>query len=420
MSKKIVNILLFVAIGIFLFGVGYQAGVYNTSKGKVDRANYSILNAEKPSNSSAKNVDFSLFWDTWSRVEQKFIDQKKLDPQKMYYGAIKGMVASLDDPYTFFLTPDENKKSKDELGGKFEGIGAQLGLKDNRIVIIAPIKDSPAERAGIKAGDFVIKVDGKPTKGWTLTEAVSKIRGDKGTKVVLILERDGKETEFPVVRDQIHINSIDTEYISSSKCTSNCAQIAHVKVNQFGENTNTEWDETVDEIAQKWNAKQIQAMVLDLRDNPGGYLDSSVYLASEFLPSNILVVKQESTTKGDENKEYRVFRQGKLLDIPLVVLINKGSASASEILSGALRDHKRAKLVGEKSFGKGSVQEVLDLKEGAGLHVTVAKWILPNGDWINGKGIEPQTKVENKIDEANTLTNQNDMQLETAIQQVLQ
>lgn len=420
MSKKLVNILLYIAIGIFVFGVGYQAGVYNTSKGKVDRSSYSILNTQKPSGSSVKNVDFSLFWDTWAKVEQKFVDQKKLDPQKMYYGAIKGMVASLDDPYTFFLTPDENKKSKDELGGKFEGIGAQLGLKDNMIVIVAPIKNSPAERAGIRAGDYIIKVDGKSTKGWTLTEAVSKIRGDKGTKVILTVNRGDKELEFPIVRDQIHVDSVETEFISSAKCTSNCPQIAYVKINQFGENTNDEWDAAVSQVAQKWNAKQVKGMVLDLRDNPGGYLDSSVYLASEFLPMNAVVVKQESTSSPDDNKEYRVFRQGLLQNIPLVVLINKGSASASEILSGALRDHKRARLVGEKSFGKGSVQEVLDLQEGAGLHVTVAKWILPNGDWINGKGIEPETKVENKIDEANTMTKATDAQLETAIQQVLQ
>jgi carboxyl-terminal processing protease len=158
-------------------------------------------------------------------------------------------------------------------------------------------------------------------------------------------------------------------------------------------------------------------MVLDLRDNPGGYLDSAVYTASEFLPMNKLVVKQESTTS--ESKSYYVFRDGKLKDIPLVVLINKGSASASEILSGALRDYKRAKLIGEKSFGKGSVQEALDLKNGAGLHVTVAKWILPNGDWINGKGIEPDVKVQNELKDGETLSRDTDAQLDAAVQELV-
>jgi carboxyl-terminal processing protease len=238
-----------------------------------------------------------------------------------------------------------------------------------------------------------------------LAQAVSKIRGPKNTKVKLTLERNNKEIVMTIVRQQIIVASVELSYEKN---------IAVLKVNQFGDNTNDEWNKAVDEIKGKWSNKQIKGLVLDLRDNPGGYLESSVYLASEFLPFGKLVVKQEATLYGD--KEYRVSKIGILQEIPLVVLINMGSASASEILAGALRDHNRAQLVGEKSFGKGSVQEALDLKEGAGLHVTVAKWVLPNGDWINGKGIDPKIKVTNEIREGNTITKEVDKQLEKAIE----
>jgi len=406
LTKKITNLLLILSFFILIFGAGYKLGEYHTNQKKIERPTYNIINVENKV--AEKNLDFSLFWDTWEKVEQKFIDKKKIDSKKMFYGAIKGMVSSLEDPYTFFLTPEENKQSKDDLQGKFEGIGAQLGMKDNRVIVVSPLKNSPAEKAGVKAGDFINKVDDQSTKGWSLTFAVSKIRGPKGTKVKLTLEREGKEIEVEITRDQINVPSIELSYEKN---------IAILKLNQFGEKTIDEWDEAVFEIREKWAKKEIRGMVLDLRDNPGGYLEGAVYLASEFLPMGKVVVRQESTTVA--NKEYKVARQGELLDIPLVVLVNKGSASASEILAGSLRDHKRAKIVGEKTFGKGSVQEALDLKEGAGLHVTVAKWILPSGDWINSKGIEPEIKIENQVKEGNTLTRKDDKQLDKAIEVLL-
>lgn len=413
---RLTNILLGLSLVIFLFGTGYKIGEYRANQTKIELPNYNIVNA--PTNISesknTKNIDFSLFWQARERVEQKFVDKKKLEPQKMFYGAIKGMVASLEDPYTFFLTPDENKQSKDDLGGKFEGIGAQLGLKDNRVIVIAPLKDSPAEKVGVVAGDYINQVDGNFTKSMTLNQTVSKIRGEKGTKVKLIIERGKKEMEKTIIRDVIKITSVELSKEKLTECQNNCVEVAYLKLNQFGENTNDEWDVAVELIAKQWKNKEINGMVLDLRNNPGGYLESSVHLAGEFLPFGTVVVKQESTMS--ENRTYKVLRAARLPDVPVIVLINRGSASASEILSGALRDHKRAKLVGEKSFGKGSVQEALDLDKGAGLHVTVAKWILPNGDWIMGKGIEPDIKIENKITEGNTLTKQNDSQLQKAIE----
>lgn len=407
--NKIINILLGLSVAVFLFGSGYKLGEYKTL---VMRSGIQALGA-KP----VPQADFSVFWEAWDKLQQKYADKKKVDSQKMMYGAAKGMVSSLEDPYTFFLTPQENKKSKDDLGGKFEGIGAQLGLKDNKIVIIAPLKNSPAEKAGILAGDIIVKINDESTKGLSLPDAVTKIRGEKGTKVKLTIMREETEKTFEIIRDVIKIDSVELSFETKKDCQEQCRKIAHLKLNQFGENTAQEWDKAVNTIQEKLQNKEINGMVLDLRDNPGGFLDGSVYLASEFLPEGKIVVKQESTVS--QTKEYTVTRKGKLLSIPLTVLVNKGSASASEILSGALRDYKRATIIGEKTFGKGSVQEVLDLQGGSGLHVTVAKWILPKGDWINGKGIEPDIKVEQQLSEGNSLTRTNDVQLEKAIEELL-
>lgn len=407
--NKATKILLAISLAVFLFGSGYRLGQYKTAISKIERPSYNIINAPVSKQEvNQKNLDFSLFWDVWNKLEQKYIDKKKLDPQKMFYGAIKGMVASVDDPYTFFLTPKENKQSKEDLSGKFEGIGAQLGLKDRRIVIIAPLKDSPAKKAGVKAGDIILKVDGQSTKDWSLPYAVSKIRGPKGSKVKLTVSRQDKELDIEIIRDEIKVPSIDLSFEK---------QIAILKLNHFIDDTNSEWDRAVSKIVKKWQNKEIAGLILDLRDNPGGYLQSAVYLTSEFLPYGKLIVKQEYSNGSAQ--EYRVNRNGRLKEIPLVVLINQGSASASEIVAGCLQDYQRAKIIGEKSFGKGSIQEALDLKNNAGLHVTVAKWILPNGQWINKRGIEPDIKIKNKVKEGNTLTREDDLQLEKAIEQLV-
>ncbi|KKQ38617.1 MAG: Carboxyl-terminal protease [Candidatus Roizmanbacteria bacterium GW2011_GWA2_37_7] len=413
-SKKITDILLYLSIGIFLFGSGYKLAEWQIKNSARDKLTYTVFNAKNnlPKDTKAENIDFALFWDTWEKVEEKYIDRGKIDPQKMFYGSIKGLVASVEDPYTFFLTPEENEQSKADLGGKFEGIGAQLGLKENRIVVIAPLKDSPAEQAGLLAGDFILKVDGASTEKWTLFQAVSKIRGPENSKVMLTVTRKNGDKDISIVRKEIKVPSIELSYEKINGST-----VAHIKLNQFGETTNSEWDTAAAEVSMKFEKKDIAGLILDVRGNPGGYLESAVYIASEFLPNGKTIVKQETTNSND--RVYTVRRDGILLDIPMNVLINQGSASASEILAGALRDHKRATLIGQKSFGKGSVQEALDLQDGAGLHVTIAKWLLPNGEWINGKGIEPEIAAENTPDEDNTLTDDKDAQLQTALEQVM-
>jgi carboxyl-terminal processing protease len=406
-SNKLTDVLLYLSLAIFLFGFGYKMGE-SKNTWAVDK-NIDTASLKQSAPKSAETLNFDLFWETWKQLQTRYIDKEKLTTQKMFYGAIKGLVQTAEDPYTFFLTPEENQQAKDDLGGKFEGIGAQLGMQENRIMIVAPIKNSPAMEAGLRAGDYINKVDGQSTRGWTLPQTVSKIRGKGGTTVTLTIQRNGKEQDIKVTRRQIHVPSVELTYEKTSK-----GNVANLRLNQFGDTANDEWDVAVEEIQKKWINKEITSMVLDLRDNPGGYLESSVYIASEFIPQGKLVVKQESSVS--ETRNYNVDRQGQLLDIPLVVMINKGSASASEILAGALRDYKRAQIVGEKSFGKGSVQEALDLKDGAGLHVTVAKWILPNGDWIHGKGIEPNVTVTNEIKEGNTITKETDKQLQKALE----
>ncbi len=418
-KNSAINFILILCAAIFLFGLGYRLGQLKALQTTGATYPYKTINTTpQGSFSQVKTLDFSSFWDVWDNLQEKFVDRSKLDPQNMFYAALKGLAGSVGDSYTFFLTPTENKQSKEDLGGKFEGIGAQLGLKNNQIVVIAPLKNSPAEKAGVKAGDFITKVDGQTSKGWTLPQAVAKIRGNKGTTVKLTLSRDGKEFDANITREEIDVASVELSYEKRQDCTSSCQQAAYLKVNQFGENTNDEWNKAVTAVVSKWNNRSIKGVVVDLRDNPGGFLDSSVYLASEFLPQGKLVVKQESTIS-ENNRDYYVTRQGHLLDIPVVGIINKGSASASEIFAGALQDYKRAKLVGEKSFGKGSVQEAVDLKDGSGLHITIAKWLLPNGVWINDKGVDPDIKVENKIPEGNTLTRQNDSQLEKAVEEII-
>lgn len=324
-------------------------------------------------------------------LSSKYFDKTNLNPGKMVYGAISGMVSAIGDPYTVFLPPEENKVVQEDLNGAFEGIGIQIGFKGTQLAVIAPLPGSPAEKAGIKPGDFIIgiKDEGKKiemgTVGISLPEAVQMIRGKAGTKVTLTLLRDTspKPMVVELVREKMEIPTLILSYVGEGE------SVAHIRLLKFGGETEKEWSKVVSEILKK---KSVRAVVLDVRSNPGGYLQGAVDVASEFLKNNSVVVIEE---RGDGSKsEYKVERMGLLTNIPVVVLINEGSASASEILSGALRDIRKIKLVGEKSFGKGTIQEPAQLDNGAGIHITVARWLTPSGYWVNEKGLEPDVEIE--------------------------
>lgn len=407
-SLKTIRTWVFLVIFALLCGnIGYRMGVRGVTFG-VSPERQIVINAETPPD---REVDFSLFWDVWGRLEQKYLDKTKLDTQKMVHGAISGMVSSLGDPYTVFLPPKENEDFKGDLSGEFEGVGAQLGSKEEKIIVIAPLKDHPAEKAGIRAGDWIVQVNGEDTFGWTVPQAVSKIRGPKGSSVTLQVLSEGEEKprDLKVTRDTITIKSVEVEFRTSTGCTENCSEVAYIKLARFGDQTNDEWGQVVSSIRSRQNTSKLAGVVLDMRNNPGGYFQSAIHIASEFIKNGVVVIQENS----DGTREtFSVTRVGSLLDIPLTVLINKGSASASEIVAGALRDHNRGKLVGEKTFGKGSVQQPEDLPDGSGIHITTARWIMPKGEWINGTGIKPDIEV---LPPEGTASAELDPQLDRAI-----
>lgn len=418
--NKIKTLQLIVLVLIAGF-VGYYFG---ENKVKVSWENYkpsvAVTNKEAPPTLS--NIDFSLFWNVWGKLEGSYYDKTKLDPQKMINGAITGLTQSLEDPYTMFLPPKQNTNFKNGLAGQFSGIGAELGTKEKQIIVIAPLDSSPAQRAGLAAGDMILKVDGEETSDWTLPFAVDKIRGPKGTSVILtILHKSStKPQDIKIVRDTITVKSVtgwvknakDIEGINISE--SQKGKIAYIRLSQFGDSTNNDWVNLIGKFDLQMQAdKDIRGLIVDLRNNPGGYLNDAIFIASEFLKQGTPVV-MEDNGQGIRNTR-SVSRVGLFNDTKLVVLINKGSASASEIVSGALRDNKingksRAILVGETSFGKGTIQQAQDLGSGAGIHVTIAKWLTPNGTWVNSKGLTPDIEVELDAKDPS-----HDLQLEKAV-----
>ncbi|MBI2330275.1 S41 family peptidase [Candidatus Daviesbacteria bacterium] len=391
-----------VLIVILGFLIGWQLGHRDVQvKFAGLRPTVSVTGKEVPKNI---NIDFKLFWDTWDLVSRSYLDKSAIDPQKLFYGAISGMVSALGDPYTVFLPPEQQKFSKDELDGSFEGVGIQLGFnKEKRLVVIAPLEGTPAKKEGIKPQDVIVKIDDKETSNMTLPEAVNLIRGPKGTKVNLAIFREGDSdtTLFTLKRDDIIVKSVEVIF----KDTAGSKKMAIIKLSRFGERTENEWNEAVNSLL----SANAQAIVLDLRNNPGGFLNGAVFIASEFLEGGDVVLQENSQ---GERVAFKVNRTGMLTNIPMVVLINKGSASASEIVAGALQDRNRAKLVGEKSFGKGTIQEAQDLAGGAGIHITVAKWLTPDGRWVNTtQGLEPDVKIEMDKEDATK-----DPQLEKALE----
>ncbi|MFA6437611.1 MAG: S41 family peptidase [Candidatus Paceibacterota bacterium] len=346
-------------------------------------------------------VDLSIFWQVWDIIRQKYKDADKLDDQKMIYGSVSGLVDSLGDPYSEFMTPDLSKRFLEDIKGTFEGIGAEIGInKNNKLTIIAPLEGTPAQRSGLKSGDEIIQIDNKITTDMTLEEAVSLIRGEKGTRVKLIILRadNSKEQEINVTRDTIKVPVVSVSILNDD--------IAHIRLFNFTENSPQEFGE----ISQKVLQSSAKRILLDLRGNPGGYLDAAVDIAGWFLDTGDVVVIEDQGKLGQ--KKYFANGRSVFKNWPMVILIDSGSASASEILAGALRDNLKTKLIGVNSFGKGSVQEMVNLDKGASLKITVANWLTPTGISISKAGLKPDIEVE--TGSSDTIEKQ-DLQLEKAI-----
>lgn len=393
---RLVALFLLVAV-VCLLG-GFELGKKNTSS--------SLLSGGKV----VEKTDMSLFWRVWQQLEENYLDKTVLDPKKMLYGAISGMTSALDDPYTSFFPPSENTRSKEDLNGEFAGVGIQLGFVNKTLAVVAPLPGNPAIKAGIRAGDLILKIKDeekgvdKDTAGIDLNQAVDLIRGKNGNPVTLTIYREGdsKPKEYTLIRETINVPSVELEWVGQAK------NVALLRVNRFGDKTLAEWNGFVSEVINK----KAVGVVLDLRNNPGGYLQRAVDLGSEFIADGVIVQQQGKNS----TETFSATGKGRLIGKPLVVLINRGSASASEILAGALKERVGAKLVGEKSFGKGTVQEVEDFPGGSGIHITIAKWLLPSGKNIHKEGIEPDVKVDYVVNDKDSKA---DNQLSKAIEVLL-
>ena len=350
---------------------------------------------------TTQKADLAVFWQVWDMLYELYVDKTAMNDQQMVYGAIKGMVASLKDPYTVYMTPEETKEFDQSLNGQLEGIGAELTVRDGNLIVVSPLKNSPAELAGLQPNDIVYKIDGELTSDMTLFDAIMKIRGEKGTNVVLTIIREAKKEPFEVAitRDTVNVESVSMEDKGDG--------LYYISINQFNDTTKPEFEAKVKELL----LLEPKGLVLDLRYNGGGYLDISVDILSELMKDNAEVVTIKRREEAD-NETLHVTGTARLADIPLVVLINNGSASASEIVAGAIQDHKRGLILGEQSFGKGSVQEVDKLPDGSSLRITIAKWYTPLGKNIDKVGIKPDMEV--KLTDADTEADK-DPQLDAAL-----
>ena len=354
-------------------------------------------------------IDFSLFWDAWQMIKDKYVTADKLDNQSLLYGAISGLVGALKDQNSIFMPPTDAQKFSEDISGEFGGIGAEIGIKDEQLVIVAPLKNTPAEQAGLKASDKILKIDQTITNGLSVEEAVKLIRGEKGTIVVLTIFRDNWDNpkEIPIKRDTIQVPTLDWEMKPVRLSSGQEGDIAYIHLYNFYEQAPFLFYQAVAEIIFK-NPKGI---ILDLRDNPGGYLEAAVNLAGWFLKPGETVVSEEF--RSGEKQVFTSAGNGFLKDIPIVVLINEGSASASEILAGALRDNRGVKLIGKKSFGKGTVQELVSLKDDSVIKITIAHWLMPSGQLIEKNGLTPDYEIA--LTDAD-IQSKNDTQLSKAIE----
>lgn len=365
--------------------------------------------------------EFDLYNQAWNNINQKYVDKTNNEQNWMRwknkyasyiktpedcYVAIDTMLASLNDPYTKFLDPKEFEEEKSSIKGSLKGIGVQIGVRDGKLLIIAPLEDTPGEKAGLKAEDEILSINGKSTKGITVDKAADQIRGKEGTTVELLIKRKGVENKiYRVVRAEINLKSVSLKTPENAKINSD---IGYIRLSSFiSKNATAEFQNALKQLSDK------KGYIIDLRSNPGGLLSNAIFISDMFLNGGVIV----STVDRDGYKENIRATRKYATDKPVILLINKGSASASEIFSGALKDNNRALIVGEGSFGKGLVQEVNTLMGGAGMNITIQKYLTPNGTDINKKGIQPDVVVELTEED---VKNKNDKQLAKAQELLLQ
>lgn len=364
--KKLAQTISVILVGIVVFGGGFYLGRTQVT---------------------ADEKNLSTFWEVWAVLDGRFYGGVKPNDEKRISGAISGMVSSFGDPYTQYFNKTQFKNFSDEIKGSFSGIGAELGIRDGKLVVISPLKDSPSERAGLKTGDLLIKINSQETESLSLDESVNLIRGERGTLVVLTILREGESLpiEISIARDTINIPIIETTVIDN---------IYIIRLYSFDEQSVKKMYESL--LALK--TKKYRGVVIDLRGNPGGILSQAIDIGSMLLEKDLVIVKEREEKN---NRQFEQIFRSKgygLIEkkVPLVVLVDQGSASASEILAGALQDNSRATIIGSKTFGKGSVQQLIRLSDGSGVKVTVAKWYTPDGESIDGQGLIPDILIQDK------------------------
>lgn len=390
--KRPLLITLFLIYSVILFAASYMMGASNWPLSQLGLASSRVP-------PEAEEV-FDPFWEVWNLVNSQYFDQP-LEAENLMEGAIEGMLARLDDPNTRYLEPAVEESARDSMEGEIQGIGVLVEMVDEQITVVSPFEGSPAERAGIRPGDVLLEADGVDLVGMDLSEAASLIRGPAGTEVQLVILRGEETIDFSVTRDVVEIPSVRGEMLEES--------LAYVRLSRFGNRTPEELSDVLEDLL----SQNPRGMILDLRNNPGGGLDSSVEIADAFLEEGVVLIEEFGTGR---ERVFRSSDSGMAEDIPLVVLINEGSASASEVLAGAIRDQERGVLVGSTTFGKGTVQTWHALSNGGGVRITTARWITPDGVWVNETGIMPDVVVPSPESPPADLSD--DAQLQAAIEQL--
>ncbi|MBN1374116.1 PDZ domain-containing protein [Candidatus Dojkabacteria bacterium] len=388
LGASVLGILLITGVGIGGFILG-RSSLDKKICEPLQRAKQYILTGSVEPPPEIIEVDFSIFWDAWKNLKDYYIFPEDLDGQEMVYGAIKGMVAASTDAYTEFLTPEETELYNSLTEGKYEGIGATLDMINGYVTIESPFDGSPAQAAGLQSGDIILYVDGEDIYGQTIWEVISKIKGDKGTTVVLGIYRPSIDDEFDVsiVRDEIKQPAMTYEGVTDG--------IAYIRISRFTDKSSVAWNALWSQILVEVEKDNPSGIIFDIRSNSGGYLDSVLFALQDLIPDGALLMKVQGRN-GQINRNYKVSRTGKFTDVPIVVLVDSYSASASEIFAGALLQNNRAYIIGQPTYGKGSVwMPITDFVDGSSMHITIEQWVLPNGQIIDRNNpINPNEIIE--------------------------